>query len=126
MDLHDTTPGARQRATADQGSLYSSLLAQGSLGTAAASRVRATAGPGAPPVLMSTPAAFTQQLHGEGGKESARGAARSHASGAEQVTGDEAEAHLAAAGSARARRGERRRCRRPPSRRRRSLWFGQM
>ena len=72
MDLHDITPGARQRATADQGSLYSSLLAQGSLGTAAASRVRATAGPGAPPVLMSTPAAFTQQLHGEGGEALSR------------------------------------------------------
>ena len=67
MDLHDAMPGARQRATADQDSPYSSLLAHGSLGTAAASRVRATAGPGAPPVLMSTPAALTQHLHGEGG-----------------------------------------------------------
>ena len=67
MDLHDTTPGARQRAEADQGPSYSSLLGLGSLGTAAASRVRATASPGAPAVLMSTPAASTQQPHGEGG-----------------------------------------------------------
>ena len=44
----------------------------GSLGTAAASRVRATAGPGTPLVLMSTPAAFTQQLHGEGGEALSR------------------------------------------------------
>ena len=72
MDVHDITPGARQRATADQGSLYSSMFVQGSLGTAAASRVRATASPGAPPVLMSTPAALTQQLHGEGGEALSR------------------------------------------------------
>ena len=53
MDLHDTTPGARQRAEADQGPSYSSLLGLGSLGTAAASRVRATASPGVPNVLMN-------------------------------------------------------------------------
>ena len=84
MDLHDTTPGARQRAGADQGSLYSSVLALGSLGTAAASRARATAGPGTPIVLMSTPAALTQQHHGEGGEALSRPPA-SHSSRAGHV-----------------------------------------
>ena len=72
MDSNDTTPGARQRAKADQVTSYSALLGLGSLGTAAASRVRATASPGVPNVLMSTPAAFTQQHHGEGGEALSR------------------------------------------------------
>ena len=72
MDLHETTPGARQRATAVQDPSDSLVPGLGSLSTAAASRVRATASPGAPAVLMSTPAAFTQHPHGEGGEALSR------------------------------------------------------
>ena len=66
MDLHDNQPGAHLRAGVPPDLAHMSTPAFGSLGTAAASRVRATASPGAPVVLMSTPAA-SMQHPGEGG-----------------------------------------------------------
>jgi hypothetical protein len=66
MDLHDNQPGAHLRAGVPPDLSHMSTPAFGSLGTAAASRVRATASPGVPVVLMSTPAA-SMQHPGEGG-----------------------------------------------------------
>jgi hypothetical protein len=66
MDLHDNQPGAHLRAGVPPDLSHMSTPAFGSLGTAAASRVRATASPGVPVVLMSTPAASMQHPE-EGG-----------------------------------------------------------
>ena len=66
MDLHDPGAGARQRA-GTLSDIYALRHSPGPHGTTVASRERAPVSPGAPTVLMSTPAA-SQQHHGEGGE----------------------------------------------------------